>query len=293
MNLTTIYLLALSSNLLFSTSSLVFSHYSTRFSPLWMNQTKVLIAIIAFGVTTLFLNESFLLPLSTYGYLITSGILGLCLGDYFLFKAYTTLGPSRSLILFSFQPLILGFFGWMTLGQTISTNQALAIICMIICVLVYVYEKFQDSGHWDLKSFLWALFGITLDAIGIMLTRTAYDHSPTLNSPMVNFIRCIGALIGFLLLKPTFIFDWKDKFQSLTPKSKGLIFLTVFSGTYLSLTLYLTALKYAHLASLTSIAITGPLWVSFLECLWHKRWPNKFQFLGMGIFLIGFYLMSL
>jgi drug/metabolite transporter (DMT)-like permease len=117
MSLTSIYLMALASNLLFSTTSLIFSHYSTRFSPMWMNQTKVLLATFAFGLTAFFFPSQQPFDFSTLSYLTLSGILGLCLGDFLLFKAYTKLGAARSLILFSFQPLILGIFAYFALDQ--------------------------------------------------------------------------------------------------------------------------------------------------------------------------------
>jgi drug/metabolite transporter (DMT)-like permease len=292
MNSTTVYLLALSANLLFSTSSLLFTHYSTRFSPSWMNQTKVMFSILAFGLTLFFIPSETTLKPQIYFYLISSGMLGLCIGDFLLFKAYTTLGAGRSLVLFSFQPLMLGLFAWLSLGQTINQYQTYAVICMILCVLVFVLERNQTIGHWDFKSFFWAFSGITLDAIGVMLTRSAYELDPALQSPMVNLIRCVGALLGFFIFQPRFLIPWSENTRTLTVRSKAIVLVGCFAGTYLSLSLYLTAVKYAHLASLTSIAITGPLWVSLLECLWYRRLPNKFQLIATTFFVIGFYFMS-
>src|SRR5690606_31559311 len=130
------------------------------------------------------------------------GAIGLCVGDLFLFKAYTTLGAGRSLVLFSFQPVLLGLYGIVILGQTFSPAQIGAVACMIACLGVFLLERNKLTGKWDLHSFLWAFTGIVLDAIGVMLTRSAYELSPTLDSMQVNLIRCLGALMAFFLWKP-------------------------------------------------------------------------------------------
>jgi drug/metabolite transporter (DMT)-like permease len=62
-------------------------------------------------------------------------------------------------------------------------------------------------------------------------------------------------------------------------------------GCFISLALYLAALKYAHVGTLTAIAITGPVWVSILESLYHRRLPNIYLLGAFAFFLTGFYLM--
>jgi len=58
---------------------------------------------------------------------------------------------------------------------------------------------------------MWAFLGITLDAFGVMLTRTAYEMEPSLETFQVNVIRCLGALFGFLLISPkSYITVFKD-----------------------------------------------------------------------------------
>jgi drug/metabolite transporter (DMT)-like permease len=136
------------------------------------------------------------------GYLVLSGFAGLCLGDIFLFRAFTTLGPARSLVLYSFQPLMLGIYGYFFLGQLFTVNQTLAVICMMICIFIFMLERNMTTGSWDLRSFVWAFLGITLDAIGVMLTRQGYELNPGLETFQVNVIRCMGALGGFLLISP-------------------------------------------------------------------------------------------
>lgn len=286
-----IYLLAIGANLTYSSASLVFSVYAKRFSSMWINQIKVLTAFTAFLFAMVIFEDIASVSLSVVGFLLLSGFIGLCLGDLFLFRAFATLGPARSLVLYSFQPLMLGIYGYFFLAQHFSMNQTVAVICMVACIFIFMLERNKTTGSWDLKSFVWAFLGITLDAVGVMLTREAYELNQEMGTFQVNVIRCIGALSGFLFINPkSYVVLAKDV---ITLKRSEVVFLlgAAFCGCFLSLTMYLAALKYAHVGTLTAIAITGPIWVSLLECLYHRRWPNKYLVGAFVFFMVGFYLM--
>ncbi|MGE3609224.1 MAG: EamA family transporter [Bacteriovoracaceae bacterium] len=291
MNPIYVYSLAIAANLFFSTSSMVFSIYARRFSSMWINQVKVSVAFIAFIIAMFFSNQLIPVPLTTMALLFLSGLGGLCIGDIFLFRAYTTLGAGRSLVLFSFQPLMLGIYGHFFLSQNFSLNQTLAVICMVICIFIFMLERNKQTGSWDFKSFVWAFLGISLDAIGVMLTRSAYEITPGLETFQVNVIRCLGALVGFLLISPKSYISVTKDILGLTKRDQLIVIGSAISGCFLSLTLYLAALKYAHVGTLTAISITGPIWVSLLECFYYKKWPNFFLISAFAFFLTGFYLM--
>lgn len=286
-----VYALAIGANLTYSTASMIFSVYAKRFSSMWINQVKVFSAFIAFVIAMFYAKQLVSVSPSVISLLVLSGFMGLCLGDIFLFRAFTTLGPARSLVLYSFQPLMLGIYGYFFLGQLFSLNQTLAVICMVICIFIFMLERNKATGTWDVRSFVWAFLGITLDAIGVMLTREAYELNSGLETFQVNVIRCLGALFGFLLISPKSYINVAKDLMILRKREISLLVGASFCGCFLSLTLYLAALKHAHVGTLTAIAITGPVWVSMLECLYHRRLPNLFLVLAFAFFLTGFYLM--
>ena len=283
--------MAIGANLTFSTSSMVFSVYARRFGSMWINQVKVVVAFIAFVIAMLVSGEMTSLSLTTTCLLVLSGIAGLCVGDIFLFRAYATLGSARSLVLYSFQPLMLGIYGYFFLNQIFSLNQTLAVICMMICVFIFMLERNKMTGSWDYRSFMWAFLGITLDAIGVMLTRSAYEIDPSLETFQVNVVRCAGALIGFFLISPKSYLNVAKDLQTLRKREVSLVVAAGIFGCFVSLALYLAALKFAHVGTLTAITITGPIWVSMLESLYHRKWPNIYLLGAFAFFLTGFYLM--
>ena len=287
------YLLAVGANLCFGTASITFSQFSQRFSATWINQLKVSIALIGFLISFFLLEHFTALPVGGHLYLLGSGFVGLFLGDFFLFRSLARLGPTRTLVLYSFQPLLLGIYGYFFLSQGLSLYQLMAIACMILCILTFIFERNKATGSFDLKSFSYALLGVFFDALGVMLSRQAYEMNSSLGSFQVNATRALGALLGFLVLSPGFIFVLRKDLNALSLKDRNLAIGSCILGTFVSLSLYLSALKTAHVATLTAISITSPIWVSLIEHIKIKEWPNRYLWTAFGLFLVGFTLMQI
>jgi drug/metabolite transporter (DMT)-like permease len=285
--------MAIGANLTFSTASMFFSIYSTRFNPIWMGTVKVSFAMLAFLIAMLLSGQTNSVPLTAIALLFFSGLGGLCGGDIFLFKAFTTLGPGRTLVMFSFEPLMLGLYGYFFLNQVFTVNQALSVFCMVICIYIFMLERSKLTGDWDIRSFLWAFTGITLDAVGVMMTRSAFEISPGLETFQVNVIRCAGALVGFLIVSPKIYLQFPKDIWNFSYRDKIIIIGASIGGCFISLALYLAALKHAHVGTLTAISITGPVWVAMLESIYYKRWPNRYLVSAFIFFLMGFYLMMI
>ncbi|MFN8945446.1 MAG: EamA family transporter, partial [Pseudobdellovibrionaceae bacterium] len=54
---------------------------------------------------------------------------------------------------------------------------------------------------------------------------------------------------------------------------------------------YLTAIKLGNIATLSSVAITGPLFAGLFECLHQKKWPSKEVLMATFLFICGFYIL--
>jgi drug/metabolite transporter (DMT)-like permease len=286
------YLLAIASNLFFGTATLTFSRFSKSHSAAWVNQLKVSVALIGF-IAAFFAFEHFTpMPLTGNLAIIGSGILGLFLGDYFLFRAFASLGPSRTLVLYSFQPFLLGIYGSIFLNQHLSGVQFIAILCMVACVFTFVWERSRVTGSLELKNFGFAFLGIFFDAVGVMLSRAAYESSPALGPFQANAMRAAGAFFGFLVISPLFLGSLTRELGIMSKRDRTKVLTACFFGTFLSLAFYLSALKTAHLATLTAISITSPIWASLFEHLQLKRWPSRYLWCAFGLFILGFYLMQ-
>lgn len=281
------YLYAIGANLCFALASIVFTKYSRRVSARWMNYAKAVLAGFFFLIAITATGKWNPIAPQFVMILMLSGAVGLCVGDIFLLSSFSKIGPGRTLILFGFQPIILGTAGMLFFNQSMDLQKFWAILFFIGCLGIFSLESFKRSGSWEIKGILIALAGMTLDAIGILITRYAFDNS-TQTTPMeANFYRISGAIIGFIIISRFRPIHLVAKWKELGPRSKSAVFFGSFLGTFLSLFLYFTALQKAHMASLSGVAITGPIFAAMFECIFEKRWPSMYLISAFVMFLLG------
>ncbi len=286
------YILTLGANLSFAIGSQAYTHFGKRFGSLWVNSFKAFIALIGFSLTVL-LFENLHLPTNySLALLLLSGIIGLGIGDTFLVNAFVDIGPGRTLVLFGFQPIVLGVLGNIFLGQAISTHKFLGIIFCILCVLTFSYENMKKSGHWNFKGITNAFLGMSFDAVGLLLTRLAFENDSLLTSMQGNIYRILGAFLTYVILG---LFIGKinliSNFYKITRNQKLLVIMGSFLGTFISLALYLKAIQIGNLATISAISITGTLFSAIFECILGKHWPSKYLIVAFIFFLFGMYFV--
>ncbi len=234
--------------------------------------------------------------------LILSGVIGLGIGDLFLLGAFVRIGVSRTLMLYGFQPLLLGLGASLFFDQSFDTRRLVAIAFLIGCLFIFSLERYRETKSWEIRGLVMALIGVSMDSAGVLLTRYAFEHSPLTQPLEGHFIRCVGALLSYAAV--AFLIHtrrWWTKSSDRTPviglienfkrfdsKSRALLLLGCFGGTYLSLCLYLTAIQIGHLASISAIAITGPMFAALLEALLLKRRPSPYLLVAFALFASGF-----
>lgn len=293
MNDSLVYSLILGSNLSFATATIAFTYFSKKVSPYWVNGIKAFIAGLAFLLTVLITGGfNYLAPMSI-AMIFFSGFIGLCISDILLLKSFTIIGPGRTLVLFSFQPILFGIAGYFFLGQTLNPLKFLAIIFMIGCLFTFVLERKKETGKMDIYVFLMAFLGVICDAIGVVITRLVFEREANFTATEGCFYRCLGAFVGLLILRPLIgRLNLVEHLKKLSKKEKITIGLASLFGTYLSLMLYLTGLKFAHLASISALSITGPLFSSFLETIIHKKRPSQYLFVAFFLFICGMLILT-
>ncbi len=283
--------LALGANLSFATGSQFFTHFTRKHGTFWMNWFKASIALVLFFLWMLFTEGISLPNLNAICLLFLSGIVGLGIGDLCLLQSFKDLGPGRTLMLFSFQPLISGSAGHIFFNQGIDFEKFWAIFFFVLCVFIFSLESFRKDKHWAIPGILMALGGMCLDTTGVIITRSVFENNPTITPMTSNLYRTLGTVVFFFL----FSFHKKRKllppFLALAKKEKVGVLFGSFLGTFLSLSLYLAAIQYAHLATLAGIAITSAIFSTLLECIWDKKWPTTFLWLALGSFFIGMYIL--
>lgn len=290
------YFLALVSAILFSGASVIFARFSVSHSSLWMNLTKNLTALLAFLLASLgsvlLAGESLEGLFGAAGlYFFLSGFLGLGIGDYFLFRAFQRIGSARTLLVFSFSPLFLTLEGFLVFGQQLNFGQGVAILLMMACVWTISFEKFRAEGHWEWKGIAFAFLGVLLDNLGIVLSRQGFDLSPGTTAFTSNAVRCVGSLLPLLLWAHFTGERYFSRLRGLRRPELTLAVFASFMGSFLSLSLWLTALKIGHIGGLGGIGGFNPIAASLWEWVLLRRRPSPHLLAAIALFLAGFVIL--
>lgn len=288
-------MLALSANIAFSTASIYYARFSEKFSAEWMNYYKAIIATLGFSAAVFLFGQYGKAETQSYVLLVISGTMGLFIGDIFLLKAMASIGAGRTLMLFGFSPLILGVSAYFLFDQEFSPKKLIAIICLVGCLWSFAFENFKSSGKWELKGLLYALIGVVLDSGGILLTRQSFDLSPDMTAFQANLVRAFATVVGFtvMALIPWFRFEPIKFWKQMSAKETKTISIISFLGTCVSLSFYLTAIKIGHLATVSAVAVTSPLFATLLEILTGRKKANRYLVSGLLFFLTGFMVLLL
>lgn len=187
---------ALATSVLWSTSSTLFTLGSKRQTPQIVNRVRLVGAVILLGLSHL-IFLGFLIPReTTYIWLLLglSGIIGLALGDAFLFWSYLKMGPRVSMLLMSLAPIVTTSAAWVLFGETLSALKVIAIIVTLTGVGWVVLDKGQSHAHFKITPFgimlgLGAMLG---QAIQLLMAGYAMDQMQSANPPLAaTFIRIV------------------------------------------------------------------------------------------------------
>lgn len=285
------YTLVLASSACFSFASLLFTELARKTSPLWVNAFKAILAWLCFALSVWIFGLWVPVTLGVWAALLISGSLGLALGDIFLLTAYARMGSARTLILYGFQPVLIGIGAHFLFHQSLSWRQGLAVIFFLSCLFTFSLERFREQGHWEVYGLVAALIGVVLDNCGLLISRWAFEQAPDMSPLQANLIRCSGALLLFLLIGRVRAVHWLGHWRRLDTSGKSLAMISAFLGTFLSLYMYLTAVKIGHLASLAALGGVGPIFSSAMECLYQRKWPSIYLILALIFFVFGFSIL--
>ena len=289
---------ALGATLCFAYASTIFTEFSRKVSPFWMNSFKAIVALITFSATVFVLRAWTTPSTGTVVALLSSGCVGLMVGDIFMLHAMKDLGTSRMLLIFGLQPFILSAGGTILFGQNFSAMNFLGLVLMLGCLYTISLESYKKHGQWHIQGMLWGLIAISLDAAGILMTRYGFDSTPGIGSPQVNMLRCIGAVFGFFVInafhaRKSEAISFRPVWATFSKKEKYRIILASIGGTYVSLMLYLVAVSRGTLGVISSVTVTGPMFAAIFECLRARKMPSGYLFIAFTFFVCGFIVFSM
>jgi drug/metabolite transporter (DMT)-like permease len=195
---------ALLTSLLFSFTAVIFAQASRRIGSLVTNRVRLVIALIYLLIINLILFGQ-PLPIGAgierWVWLSLSGIIGLALGDMFLFRSYEHIGPRLGMLLMSLAPVIGAVLAWLFFGETLQAGQ-IAGIALTLSGIAWVVStrpaENSNQPHIDGRGLLFGVLAATGQAVGLVLSKQgmAGDFSPFAG----NAIRMLAAMVVFWLM---------------------------------------------------------------------------------------------
>jgi drug/metabolite transporter (DMT)-like permease len=192
-------LAALSTSFFFAMTALIFTATGRMVGSQVTNRLRLLFALIYLVILNLILFREplpFSAESSRWIWLSLSGVIGLSLGDAFLFQALVSLGPRLGTLLLSLAPIFGSIIAWIFFGESLTLWQITGIVLALtgIAWVVLSHEEPPNTPHGHTRRGV--LFGILAglgQAIGLVFSKQGMfgDFSPF----QANAIRMLAAVI--------------------------------------------------------------------------------------------------
>lgn len=232
-------------------------------------------------------------------WLSLSGLVGFVLGDLFLFQSYVVIGSRISMLIMSLAPPMAAIIGWLTMGETLTLKQAIAMAVVLAGIVLVVLERQapNENGNGKRVRFSYPIAGILLafggalgQAGGLVLSKygmAGYGVIPSVQ------IRVITGIVGF-----TLFFALSNKWRSLIEavqngKAMKRLLVGAFFGPFLGVSFSLLAVKHTStgvasaLMSIVPVLIIAPAVIVFKEKITAKELIGAIvTVVGVAIFFL-------
>ncbi|CAG0950077.1 hypothetical protein ANAEL_00019 [Anaerolineales bacterium] len=254
----------LATSFFYAVSAFIFSKAGRTIGSMVTNRVRLTIALIYLIILNLILFHEplpFSAGNSRWMWLGISGIIGLALGDVFLFQAYISIGTRLGVLLLSLAPIFGSLISWIFFEETLTILQITGIVLALagIAWVVLSHEEPADTPHGHTRRGV--LFGVLAglgQATGLVLAKQGMtgDLSPFQG----NAIRMLAAA--------TFIWLWTAvagqtgatvETVRKHPKVLGLIALGAVAGPLLGVSASLLAVQHAEVGVASTLMALPPV----------------------------------
>ena len=248
-------------------TSVLFTIASQRVGSVVVNRARLLLAFIFLSVTHLAIQGEWL-PLQAgadrWFWLGLSGVVGLTLGDLFLFQSYIWIGPRRAMLLLSLAPIMGALMAWGALNETLSPIEIIAVGVTVGGIAWVVLEKENGNGSQTDRRHYWlgTLLGIGAalgQALGLTASKIGMgeDLAP-LSATVMRMLVAMLVMWAYTLLRG----EAQPTFKALGDKKASLATLGgSFVGPFIGVWLSLVAVKLTPVGIASTLMALPPVLV--------------------------------
>jgi drug/metabolite transporter (DMT)-like permease len=282
---------ALAVAIFWTITALAFESASRQVGSLTVNIIRLSLAFLFIGFFTLISRGHFLpVDASMYNWLWLglSGIVGLVLGDYFLFRAYHLIGSRFSMLIMTLAPPLAAFFGYFILGESLNIMQMAGMIIVIFGISIAIFKKPVRGERLSIKissaGLLFAFIGALGQGLGIVLSKYGMDGYDVFASTQ---IRIIAGVIGFSIVI-TALRRWGNVVTAIkTPAAMKVLVLGAFFGPFLGISFSLLSVKHTQAGIASTIMAIVPILILAPSAWIYKEKITAVEIAGAIISVAG------
>jgi len=245
---------------LWSGTSLAFSSAAEKIGSLQLNINRMILASLFLISTIFIMGYGFDLSKSQFINLVISGVIGLVIGDSFLFKSFQLIGARISMLLMALSPGMSTILAFIFLNERITALGILGIFITISGITLVVLErntgsKYKISGLGIFYGFMGALG----QAAGLIFAKFAFTEGHIV-AFVATFVRIFSSIVIFLPLA-LLLKRYKNPYK-IYRKNKsafGATLLGTILGPYLGITFSLISIEYTKVGIAATLMTTVPI----------------------------------
>ncbi len=289
---------ALLTSVFFSFTAVIFAQASRRVGSQITNRMRLVIALIYLLIINLILFSQ-ALPIGAgperWIWLSLSGVIGLALGDLFLFRTYEHIGPRLGMLLMSLAPIIGALLAWLLFGETLGFGQIAGIVITLAGIAWVVSTRpaaNSNQPHVDGRGLLFGVLAATGQAVGLVLSKQGMtgDFSPF----AANAIRMLAAMAVFWLMT---IAQRQGRETIEVARHDGsamrLIALGAFIGPVLGVSASLLAVQHAEIGVASTLMALPPVFLLPVSYFFFKERFGWQTVAGTFVAMLGVALLFL
>ncbi len=251
---------ALLTAFLWSGTSIAFSSAAEKIGSLQLNINRMIFASLFLIATILIMGYKFDLSNSQFTNLVISGVIGLVIGDSFLFKSYQMIGARISMLLMALSPAMSAILAFIFLNERIALLGLIGIFITISGVALVVLERNTNSKYKITKlGIFYGILGAMGQAGGLIFAKFAFEEGHIAGF-IATFIRVFSSVIIFLpimmLLK-----KYKNPYKIFTSNKSalGVTLVGTILGPFLGITFSLIAVENTTVGIAATLMSTMPI----------------------------------
>jgi len=260
---------------LWSATSLLFSEAANRIGSLQLNINRLIFATLLLASTIMLFGLDYHLSKNQFIFLGLSGIVGLVIGDSFLFKSYLYIGPRVAMLLMALSPGMAFLLSYLFLGEIISLLGLIGMVITIVGIAVVVLEKKVGMiSKYTITPFglFLGVMGALGQAAGLILAKMAFNLGE-INGFVATFIRIFSSVIIFFPIVLIFR-KYKNPINLYKKDLKALAFTFAGSivGPFLGITFSLIAVSHTKVGIASTLMSTMPIMMlPMMHYFYHEK----------------------